>query len=198
MVRPVKPYGQVSQSGTIADEQPRPVSHWKLVHWTASHEAPVPHFTSQPHELPQLTPRHDIEPEQLTSHLPVPHSSVRHEPVPLHVMLQLLPCDGQVTPERQLFATEHATSQFQPGGQTTAWLQLVTAQSILHVCELATQLVHCGGHRFIELSPGASVVIGPSDFGASTVPPGTTQKPPVHVRPLPQSDCLSQANSPVR
>ena len=119
VVGPPKVQGQVSQLGTSIDEQPRPVSHWKLVHCTASQDAPAPHFTSQPHELPQLTPRHDIEPVQATSHLPVPHSSERHEPVPLHVMLQLLPCAGHVTPERQLFATEHATSQFQPGGQTT-------------------------------------------------------------------------------
>lgn len=162
------------QPGTTADEQPSPVSHWKLLHVTASQDAPEPHFTSQPHELEQSTPRHDVEPLQLTSHLPVPHSSERHEPVPLQVMLHVLPDCGHVTPARQLFATVQATSQFQPGGHTTCWLQLVTAQSILQVCELVMQLVHCGGQTF-ELSPGGPSTSGPSAFGASTVPPGTTQ-----------------------
>jgi hypothetical protein len=181
------------------DEQPRPVSHWKLVHVTASQEAPSLQPTSQPHEPLQSTPRHDCDPLQVTSHLPLPQSIMRHAPVPLHVTLQvLLLLGGQVTPERQLFATVHATSQFQPGGQTTAWLQLVTAQSILQVCVPWLQLVHCAGHVFIDMSPGGpSVIGGPSDFGASTVPPGTTQKPPVQTRPFSQSDCVWHSNSPL-
>ncbi len=76
------------------------------------------------------------------SHLPAPHASVRHDPEPLQVILQLCWSGGQLTPLRHEFAVVHATSQFQPSGQTTAPLQLVTAQSILQVWLPISQLVH--------------------------------------------------------
>ncbi len=79
---------------------------------------------------------------QPTSHLPVPHLSVRHDPVPLQVILQACWSGEQVTPLRHELAVVHATSQFQPTGQTTGPLQLVTAQSILQVWLPMSQLVH--------------------------------------------------------
>lgn len=144
------------------------------MHRTASHEAtPGVHFTSHPHDGLQLTLRHEFVPLQITSHLPLPHWRSRHEPVPVQAILQV-PGPEHVTPPRHELGVLHATSQFQPTGQTTAALQLVTAQSILQVCVWKSQLEHCCGHTFglPSIEPSAS---GPSDFGASIVPPGNTQ-----------------------
>ena len=148
------------------------LSHWNEVQATPSHAAVPPHFTSQPHELPQSTPRHDIEPLHTTSHLPVPHSSVRHEFDPEQVIVQAWG-PVQVTPLRHELVTLHATSQFQPTGHTTWALQLVTAQSILQVWPPKSQVVHWGGQTL--LLPSVPSVVGPSPLGASTVPPGSTQ-----------------------
>jgi len=115
------------------------------------------------------------EAAQLTSHLPAPHAMLRHEFEPVHDTVHLSPRPaGHVTPLRHACTVLHATSQFQPAGQTTALLQLVDAQSMWQVCEPLSQLVHCVG----QFPGGPSIdesATGPSPFGASTVPPGTTQ-----------------------
>jgi len=182
----------------MSEEQPRPVSHCGAVHATASHEAtPGVHFTSQPHDGLHVTLRHEFEPEQVTSHFPLPHWRSRHEDVPVQPILQL-PGPVHVTPCRHEFAVLHATSQFQPTGQTIGALQLVTAQSTLHVCVCRSQLVHWVGHTLPGPSFGTSAG-GPSVvLGASIVPPGNTQYPPVQVRPPVQSACFVHSNSPLR
>lgn len=144
------------------------------VHCTPSQLAtPGVHLTSQPHEGLHATLRHDVAPVQEMSHLPLPHWRSRHELVPEHAILQL-PVPVHVTPLRHEPVVLHATSQFQPAGHTTAPLQLVTAQSILHVWLGRSQLEHWAGHTF-GLPSMALSVTGPSFFGASIVPPGYTQ-----------------------
>src|SRR5688572_11035396 len=100
----------------------------------------------------------------------------RHEPWPEHVIahdsaaLQLMPLTHALL-------VVHKIAQFHPAGHTIAALpvQLVVAQSIVHVFAASLQLVHCGGHVDASIMIGPSV-LGPSvPFGASTIPPGTMQ-----------------------
>lgn len=58
------------------------------VHWIVSLQLLVPvHATSHAHELLHATPRHELGPEQLMSHGPRPHCTLRQELVPEHVRL---------------------------------------------------------------------------------------------------------------
>ena len=174
--------------GVCVDEQPRPVSHWGLEQTTASQAAPGLHLTSQPQEVLQSIARHEAEPVQVTSHRLLPQSRLRHEPAPVHA-IEHDAAFWQSIPPRHEFVVVQPMLQFHPVGHTRGPLQLLTAQSIVQVCDPQLQLVHCAGHTFIIASTlGASLATG-----ASTAPPGATQKPPVHVLPPLQSDCLVQA-----
>jgi hypothetical protein len=100
-----------------SDEQPRSGSSQPIAEQvTPEQVALVRQVTSQPHEDPQLTSRHDPVPLQSTRHGPRPQLIARQLPSPLHVTLHgELP--AQVTPLRHALAIVHWTSQLQPDGQ---------------------------------------------------------------------------------
>ncbi len=63
--------------------------HASDVHWIVSVQLCEPvHVTSHAHELLHATARHELGPEQLTSHGPRPHCTSRQELLPEQVMLQ--------------------------------------------------------------------------------------------------------------
>ena len=85
--------------------------HASDVHWIVSAQLFAPeHWTSHAHELLQETVRHAPGPEQLTSHGPRPHCTLRQELVPEHVRLH----DSaavQSTPLRHELSVSHLMSQ---------------------------------------------------------------------------------------
>lgn len=85
------------------------------MHVTLKQFAPTLHFTSQAHELPHEMPPHDWLPEHVTSHGPVPHARLRHEPKPVHSTLQPVP-ERQSTPMRHELAVLHLITHEKPGG----------------------------------------------------------------------------------
>jgi hypothetical protein len=86
--------------------------HASDVHITVSLQLDAPvHVTSQAHELLHWTPRHELGPEQLTSHGPRPHATLRHELVPEHVMLHDRPA-WHMTPLRHELSVSHWISQW--------------------------------------------------------------------------------------
>ena len=90
---------------------------------------------------------------------------------------------GQVTPLRHEPDFEHATLQFHPAGQTTAWVQPpLRPQSIVQVLVPATHDVHAGGH--VEASGGGESI--------------STHNPSTQVRLSAQAVWSSQVKSPLR
>lgn len=72
--------------GTLV--QPSPALQASDVHVIVSAQLWLPvHVMSHAHEFSHATPRHELGPLQLTSHGPPPHATLRHEPLPEHVML---------------------------------------------------------------------------------------------------------------
>jgi hypothetical protein len=67
-------------------------------------------------------------------------------------------------------------------------LQFDDRQSIVHVCWPVLQVLQPAGQLLASPLDGAS-----APFGASTPPPGKTQKPSTHVRPLLHSDVCVHA-----
>jgi hypothetical protein len=105
------------------------------------------HRTSHAHELPHETSRHELGPEQVTSHGPAPHWTPRHEPLPLHVIVHDAPA-VQVTPLRHALSVLHWMSQWKPVGQLT-WLWQNPAsceQSIVQVFWVRLHHVQPLGH----------------------------------------------------
>jgi len=87
--------------------QPSPTLHASDVHWIVSAQLDVPvHVTSHAHELLHATLRHELGPEQLTSHGPRPHWTLRHALLPEHVMLHDNP-PVQSTPLRHELSVSH-------------------------------------------------------------------------------------------
>jgi hypothetical protein len=65
---------------SFIDVQPLPVSHAKVVQKMLSGQLWLPvHVTSQAHELPHATLRHDDGPEHEMSHGPAPHAMLLHD-----------------------------------------------------------------------------------------------------------------------
>jgi hypothetical protein len=164
--------------------------------------------TSQAHDEPQLTLPQAPLPAQSTLHDPPPQVMSLHEPRPLQdrlqgpdpqvTLLQLcLPPQVtvhalllvQLTPLLHEPSAVHAMLQAQPAGHVTSCLQLpVSAQSMRQVFAPVLHDVHCDGH-----APGWA-----SPFTPESTIWLPTQKPSLQVRPSAQSDCFSQAKSPLR
>lgn len=89
-------------------------------------------MTSQAHELPQLTLRHDCVPPQLTAHFPVPQTISWQEFFPEHSTAHDVVL-AQLTPLRHEPSMLHLTLHAQPAGQTTRETQFAVAQSIVQV-----------------------------------------------------------------
>jgi hypothetical protein len=186
----------VLQLGNCVDEQPRPVSHWNLLQDTSVPQAPlvVVQVTSHAHDWPQLTPRHEFCPVQLTLHLPMAQVTPRHELLPEHCTSHVNAPWGQMTPLRHEFVVLQRTSQLKPAGQVTTTLVQTApaAQSMMHL--LPEHEVHCDGQRFASIA--ASAFGPPSPGGASM--PMATHRPSLHVRPLSQSALVAHSYWPLR
>jgi hypothetical protein len=114
--------------------QPSPALHAGELHRTPEHVAPTPHTTSHAHDESHATPWQLVRPWHCTSHGPMPHCTVRHDALPLHVIAQLVP-SVQSTPLRHELSTLHRTSHFQPIGHLTWARQFAPiAQSMTQLC----------------------------------------------------------------
>jgi hypothetical protein len=161
--------------------QPLPLSHVKSgEHWITSLQLRLPvHTTSQAHDELQATPRHELGPEQLTSHGPLPHCTLRHALCPPHVILQAV-APWQLTPLRHELSVPHRMSHLYPVGQITSLAHAdVWPHSIVHVLFVTLHDVHGIGQL------GASIGFLASTLDASIA--GTTQNPLTHCRPFLQS-----------
>jgi hypothetical protein len=91
--------------------QPLPCAHKSDVQVTVFEQLSWPvHSTSHAHELLHETPRHELEPEHVTSHGPVPHCTFLHELVPEHSTAHDAP-PMQLTPLRHWLSCLHSIVQ---------------------------------------------------------------------------------------
>ena len=102
---------------------------------------------------------------------------MRHEPWPEHAISHDV-APLQLTPFAQALLVVQPILQAQPVGHTIGWLpvQFVRLQSMTHVFDGLSQLVHWGGQTLGGPSIDPSG-LGPSPFFGASIgpPPGTTQ-----------------------
>jgi hypothetical protein len=129
-------------------------------------DVPLRQLMSHAQALPQLRLVHEFVPVHSMSHGPLLHMNWLQLWRPEQVTLQDLP-PGQTSPLLHEPVTEQRTSQFQPSGHRIGPLHAppLRMQSMVQVLLLASQEVHCGGHRFASIGGDASFFMLES-FGA--------------------------------
>jgi hypothetical protein len=138
----------VLQSGSCELLQPPPPLRSSQIvceQKTVWHDSVPSQVTSHAHELPHMTPRHELVPSHWTSHVVVPQFTWRQLPWPVHVTLHeaesLQSTSLHEPPGAQLIW------QLNPGGQVTVFAQLAVALEhvILQVIEPRSHDVQIDG-----------------------------------------------------